>query len=155
MKNHKFVSVVIGLLFLLGSFCSLAQGQEYLQQEDLQLDSPSPISIDILDETLADVSSLNVSNSVTGSVDGYWVEFSGPTWTRAIVKIDLMQSGLPEKTITEVYKINKGFTGTLRTPFAINNFQGATLGTGSATVTFWNGTTLLGSASHSFNLIPN
>lgn len=113
------------------------------------------ISIDVLTELKADTSVVTASSPRVPSIDGFWVVFSGPTWTKAVVTIQPKATGLLESSITLVYLKPTGATGTFYAPFSISDWTGSTSGTGTATVTFWHGTTLLGGANHTFTLQHN
>ena len=115
----------------------------------------TPISIDVLTELKADTTVVMASNPSVPSIDGYWVVFSGPTWTKAVVTIQATATGLVERSITLIYLKPTGATGTFYAPFSISDWTGSASGTGTATVTFWHGTTLLGGANHTFTLVHN
>ena len=113
------------------------------------------ISIDVLTELKADTTVVTASSPSVPSIDGFWVVFSGPTWTKAVVTIQATATGLLEKSVTLVYSKPTGASGTFYAPFSISDWAGSTSGTGTATVTFWHGTTLLGGANHTFTLQHN
>jgi hypothetical protein len=113
------------------------------------------ISIDVLTELKADTTVVTASSPSAPSIDGFWVVFSGPTWTKAVVTIQATATGLLERSITMVYLKPTGATGTFYAPFSISDWTGSVSGTGTATVTFWHGTTLLGGANHTFTLQHN
>ena len=113
------------------------------------------ISIDVLTELKADTTVVTASSPRVPSIDGFWVVFSGPTWTKAVVTIQPKATGLLESSITLVYLKPTGASGTFYAPFSISDWTGSTSGTGTATVTFWHGTTLLGGANHTFALQHN
>jgi len=113
------------------------------------------ISIDVLTELKADTTVVTASSPSVPSIDGFWVVFSGPTWTKAVVTIQATATGLLEKSITLVYLKPTGATGTFYAPFSISDWTGSASGTGTATVQFWHGTTLLGGANHTFTLQHN
>lgn len=113
------------------------------------------ISIDVLTELKVDTTVVTASKASVPSIDGFWVVFSGPTWTKAVVTIQPKATGLLESSITLVYLKPTGATGTFYAPFSISDWTGSTSGTGTATVTFWHGTTLLGGANHTFTLQHN
>ena len=113
------------------------------------------ISIDVLTELKADTTVVTASSPSVPSIDGFWVVFSGPTWTKAVVTIQATATGLVEKSITLVYLKPTGAIGTFYAPFSISDWTGSASGTGTATVTFWHGTTLLGGANHTFTLQHN
>jgi hypothetical protein len=115
----------------------------------------TPITIDVLTELKVDTTVVTASSPQVPSIDGFWVVFSGPTWTKAVVTIQATATGLLEKSITLVYLKPTGATGTFYAPFSISDWTGSTSGTGTATVTFWHGTTLLGGANHTFTLQHN
>jgi hypothetical protein len=116
---------------------------------------PTAVSIDVLTELKVDTTVVTASSPSVPSIDGFWVVFSGPTWTKAVVTIQATATGLLERSITLVYLKPTGATGTFYAPFSISDWTGSTSGTGTATVTFWNGTTLLGGANHTFTLQHN
>jgi hypothetical protein len=113
------------------------------------------VSIDVLTELKADTTVVTASSPSVPSIDGFWVVFSGPTWTKAVVTVQVTATGELERSVTMVYLKSTGATGTHYAPFAISDWTGSTSGTGTATVTFWNGTTLLGGANHTFTLQHN
>jgi hypothetical protein len=113
------------------------------------------VSIDVLTELKADTTVVTASSPSVPSIDGFWVVFSGPTWTKAVVTIQATATGLIERSITLVYLKPTGASGTFYAPFSISDWAGSTSGTGTATVTFWHGTTLLGGANHTFTLQHN
>jgi hypothetical protein len=113
------------------------------------------ISIDVLTELKADTTVVTASSPSVPSIDGFWVVFSGPTWTKAVVTIQATATGLLERSITLVYLKPNGASGTFYAPFSISDWTGSTSGTGTATVTFWHGATLLGGANHTFTLQHN
>jgi len=115
----------------------------------------APISIDVLTELKVHTASVTASSPSKPSIDGFWVKFSGPTWTRAEVKIQVTATGELEKSVTLVYSKPAGATGTFYAPFAISDWTGSPSGKGTATVTFWNGATLLGGGNHTFTLLHN
>jgi hypothetical protein len=115
----------------------------------------TPISIDVLTELLADTTTVTASSPSVPSIDGFWVVFSGPTWTKAVVTVQATAPGLLQRSITLVYLKPTGATGTFYAPFSISDWTGSASGTGTATVTFWHGTTLLGGANHTFTLQHN
>jgi hypothetical protein len=115
----------------------------------------TPVSIDVLTELKADTTVVTASSPSVPSIDGFWVVFSGPTWTKAVVTIQVTATGELERSVTLVYLKPTGATGAHYAPFAISDWTGSTSGTGTATVTFWNGTTLLGGANHTFTLQHN
>ena len=115
----------------------------------------TPISIDVLTELKADTTVVTASSPSVPSIDGFWVVFSGPTWTKAVVTVQATATGLLERSITLVYLKPTGATGTFYAPFSISDWTGSASGTGTATVTFWHGTTLLGGANHTFTLQHN
>jgi hypothetical protein len=115
----------------------------------------TPISIDVLTELKADTTVVTASNASVPSIDGFWVVFSGPTWTKAVVTIQPKATGELLSSVTLVYLKPTGATGTFYAPFSVNDWTGSTSGTGTATVTFWHGTTLLGGANHTFTLQHN
>jgi hypothetical protein len=115
----------------------------------------TPVSIDVLTELKVDTTTVTASNPGVPSIDGFWVVFSGPTWTKAVVTIQATATGLLEKSITLVYQKPTGASGTFYAPFSISDWTGSPSGTGTATVTFWHGTTLLGGANHTFTLQHN
>jgi len=116
---------------------------------------PTAISIDVLTELKADTTVVTASSPSVPSIDGFWVVFSGPTWTKAVVTVQATATGLLERSITLVYLKPTGATGTFYAPFSISDWTGSASGTGTATVTFWHGTTLLGGANHTFTLQHN
>jgi hypothetical protein len=116
---------------------------------------PTAVSIDVLTELKADTTVVTASSPAVPSIDGFWVVFSGPTWTKAVVTIQVTATGLLEKSVTLVYLKPTGATGTFYAPFSISDWTGSASGTGTATVTFWHGTTLLGGANHTFTLQHN
>jgi len=122
---------------------------------NLTVPPPTAISIDVLTELKIDTTVVTASSPSVPSIDGFWVVFSGPTWTKAVVTIQATATGLLEKSITLVYLKPTGATGTFYAPFSISDWTGSTSGTGTATVTFWHGTTLLGGANHTFTLQHN
>ena len=113
------------------------------------------ISIDVLTELKVDTTVVTASSPSVPSIDGFWVVFAGPTWTKAVVTIQVTATGELERSITVVYLKPTGATGTHYAPFSISDWTGSTSGTGTATVTFWHGTTLLGGANHTFILQHN
>ena len=113
------------------------------------------VSIDVLTELKADTTIVTASSPSVPSIDGFWVVFSGPTWTKAVVTIQAAATGLLERSITLVYLKSTGATGTFYAPFSISDWTGSTSGTGTANVTFWSGTLLLGGANHTFTLQHN
>jgi hypothetical protein len=115
----------------------------------------TPISVDILTELKVDTTTVTASKPSVPSIDGFWVVFSGPTWTKAVVTIQVTATGELEKSVTLVYSKPTGYTGTFYAPFSISDWTGSTSGTGTATVTFYNGTILLGGANHTFTLLHN
>jgi hypothetical protein len=115
----------------------------------------SAVSIDVLTELKVNTTIVTASNPNVPSIDGFWVVFSGPTWTKAVVAIQVTATGEIEKSVTLVYAKPAGFTGTFYAPFAISDWTGSTSGTGTATVTFYNGAILLGGANHTFTLRHN
>jgi hypothetical protein len=115
----------------------------------------TPISIDILTELKVDTTTVTASKPSVPSIDGFWVVFSGPTWTKAVVTIQVTATGELENSVTLVYSKPTGYTGTFYAPFSISDWTGSTSGTGTATVTFYNGTILLGGANHTFTLLHN
>ena len=116
---------------------------------------PTPISIDVLTELKVDTTTVMASNPNVPSIDGFWVVFSGPKWTKAVVTIQVTATGSIERSVTLIYSKPSGATGTFYAPFSISDWTGSTAGTGTATVTFWNGTILLGGANHTFTLVHN
>jgi hypothetical protein len=116
---------------------------------------PIAISIDVLTELKADTTIVTASNPSVPSIDGFWVVFSGPTWTKAVVTIQATATGLLEKSVTLVYLKPTGASGTFYAPFSISDWIGSVSGTGTASVTFWSGTVLLGGANHTFTLQHN
>jgi hypothetical protein len=113
------------------------------------------ISIDVLTELKVDTTTVTASKPSVPSIDGFWVVFSGPTWTKAVVTIQVTATGELENSVTLVYSKPTGYTGTFYAPFSISDWTGSTSGTGTATVTFYNGTILLGGANHTFTLLHN
>ena len=113
------------------------------------------ISIDVLTELKVDTTTVTASKPSVPSIDGFWVVFAGPTWTKAVVTVQVTATGELERSVTLVYLKPTGFTGTFYAPFSISDWTGSASGTGTATVTFWNGTTLLGGANHTFTLLHN
>jgi hypothetical protein len=122
---------------------------------NLALLPKTAISVDVLTELKVDTTVVTASSPRVPSIDGFWVVFSGPTWTKAVVTIQATATGLLERSITLVYLKPTGATGTFYAPFSISDWTGSTSGTGTATVTFWHGTTLLGGANHTFTLQHN
>jgi len=94
------------------------------------------ISIDVLTELKVDTTVVTASSPRVPSIDGFWVVFTGPTWTKAVVTIQATATGLLERSITLVYLKPTGATGTFYAPFSISDWTGSTSGTGTATVTF-------------------
>jgi hypothetical protein len=115
----------------------------------------APISIDVVTELKLNTTIVTASRPSVPSIDGFWVVFSGPTWTKAVVAIQVTATGELEKSVTLVYAKPAGFAGTFYAPFAISDWTGSTSGTGTATVTFYNGAVLLGGANHAFTLRHN
>lgn len=115
----------------------------------------APISIDVLTELKVHTTTVTASSPSKPSIDGFWVKFSGPTWTKAEVKIQVTATGELEKSVTLVYSKPAGATGTFYAPFSISDWTGSPSGKGTATVTFWNGATLLGGGNHTFTLLHN
>ena len=115
----------------------------------------SAVSINVLTELKVDTTIVTASRPSVPSIDGFWVVFSGPTWTKAIVAIQVTATGELEKSVTLVYAKPAGYTGTFYAPFAISDWTGSTSGTGTATVTYYNGAILLGGANHTFALRHN
>lgn len=167
MKNITKVAVVSFMLFV--AFEAMAQEEDsaFLTVPDataagvtsgvanLTVLQKTPISIDVLTELKADTTVVTASSPSVPSIDGFWVVFSGPTWTKAVVTIQATATGLLERSITLVYLKPTGASGTFYAPFSISDWTGSTSGTGTATVTFWHGTTLLGGANHTFTLQHN
>lgn len=116
---------------------------------------PTPISIDILTELKVDTTNVTASAPSVPSIDGFWVVFSGPTWTKAVVTVQVTATGELERSVTMVYSKPTGASGTFYAPFSISDWTGSASGTGTATVTFWHGTILLGGANHTFTLLHN
>jgi hypothetical protein len=106
-------------------------------------------------EFKVDTTAVTASSPSVPSIDGFWVVFSGPKWTKAVVTIQVTATGLLERSITLVYMKPTGATGTFYALFSISDWTGSTSGKGTATVTFWNGTILLGGANHTFTLQHN
>ena len=115
----------------------------------------APVSIDVLTELKVPTTTVKASKPSVPSIEGYWVVFSGPTWTKAVVTIQVTATGELEKRVTLVYMKPSGATGTFYAPFSISDWTGSTSGKGTATVTFWNGTTLLAGGNHTFTLLHN
>ena len=115
--------------------------------------SAAAISIDVLTERKVHTTTVEASNAGVPSIDGYWVVFSGPTWTKAVITIQVTATGEIERSVNTVCLKPTGATGTFYAPFAIKDWTGSSTGTGTVTVTFWNGTILLGAANHSFTLL--
>ena len=113
------------------------------------------VSIDVLTELKVPTTTVTASKPSVPSIDGFWVKFSGPTWTRAVVTIQVIATGELERKITLVYLKPGGATGTFYAPFSISDWTGSTSGKGTATVTFWNGTTLLAGGNHTCTLLHN
>jgi hypothetical protein len=166
MRNAKKLAVLS--FMLLGAFEVMAQEEDsaFLTVPDATVAGVTAgvtnpavpltaISIDVLTELKADTTVVTASSPSVPSIDGFWVVFSGPTWTKAVVTIQATATGLLERTITLVYLKPTGATGTFYAPFSISDWTGSTSGTGTATVTFWQGTTLLGGANHTFTLQHN
>jgi hypothetical protein len=167
MKNIKKLTVL--------SFMVFAASQAFPQEEDSAfLTVPDPtvagvtagvanptlfprtaISIDVFTELKADTTVVTASSPSVPSIDGFWVVFSGPIWTKAVVTVQVTATGLLEKSVTLVYLKPTGATGTFYAPFSISDWTGSASGTGTATVQFWHGTTLLGGANHTFTLQHN
>ena len=169
MKNIKKLAV---LSFMLLAYEAVAQEAEtaFLTVPDANVDGvtagvtnptaapaiqATAISIDVLTELKADTTVVTASSPSVPSIDGFWVVFSGPTWTKAVVTIQATATGLVEKSITLVYLKPTGAIGTFYAPFSISDWTGSASGTGTATVQFWHGTTLLGGANHTFTLQHN
>jgi hypothetical protein len=167
MRNAK-KSAVLSFMFL-AAFAAMAQEEDsaFLTVPDATAAGvtagvinptvlpPTAISIDVLTELKADTTVVTASSPSVPSIDGFWVVFSGPTWTKAVVTIQATATGLLERSITLVYLKPTGASGTFYAPFSISDWTGSTSGTGTATVTFWHGTTLLGGANHTFTLQHN
>jgi len=167
MRNIKKLAVLS--LMLLAAFEAMAQEEDtaFLTVPDATAAGvtagiikptvlpPTAISIDVLTELKADTTVVTASSPSVPSIDGFWVVFSGPTWTKAVVTIQATATGLLERSITLVYLKPTGASGTFYAPFSISDWTGSTSGTGTATVTFWHGTTLLGGANHTFTLQHN
>jgi Flp pilus assembly protein TadG len=115
----------------------------------------TPISVDVLTELKVDTTTVTASKPSVPSIDGFWVVFAGPTWTKAVVTIQVTATGLLERSVTLVYLKPTGATGTFYAPFSVSDWTGSTSGKGTATVQFWNGTILLGGANHTFTLLHN
>jgi len=115
----------------------------------------TPVSVNVVTELKVDTTIVTASRPSVPSIDGFWVVFSGPTWTKAVVAIQVTATGELEKSVTLVYAKPAGFTGTFYAPFAISDWTGSTSGAGTATVTFYNGAVLLGGANHTFTLRHN
>jgi hypothetical protein len=166
MKNIRKLAVLS--FMLLGAFEAMAQEEDsaFLTVPDANVAGvtsgvtsrtvlPTAISIDVLTELKVDTTVVTASSPRVPSIDGFWVVFAGPTWTKAVVTIQPKATGLLESSITLVYLKPTGATGTFYAPFSISDWTGSTSGTGTATVTFWHGTTLLGGANHTFTLQHN
>jgi hypothetical protein len=115
----------------------------------------TPVSVDVVTELKAPTTTVRASKPSVPSIEGYWVVFSGPTWTKAVVTIQVTAAGELERSVTLVYKKSAGATGTFYAPFSVSDWTGSTSGKGTATVTFWNGTTLLAGGNHTFTLLHN
>ena len=115
------------------------------------------VSVNVLTELKVDTTIVTASKPSVPSIykNGFWVVFSGPTWTKAVVAIQVKATGELEKSVTLVYAKPAGYAGTFYAPFAISDWAGSTSGTGTATVTFYNGAILLGGANHTFTLRHN
>jgi hypothetical protein len=167
MRNAKKLAV-LSFMFL-AAFAAMAQEEDsaFLTVPDATAAGvtagvinptvlpPTAISVDVLTELKADTTVVTASSPRVPSIDGFWVVFSGPTWTKAVVTIQVTATGLLERSITLVYLKPTGASGTFYAPFSISDWTGSTSGTGTATVTFWHGTTLLGGANHTFTLQHN
>jgi hypothetical protein len=167
MSNVKKFAVVSFMLVAAGGAMAQEEDTAFLTVPDanvagvtsgvtnLTVLPKTAISIDVLTELKADTNVVTASSPSVPSIDGFWVVFSGPTWTKAVVTIQVTATGELERSVTLVYLKPTGATGTHYAPFAISDWTGSTSGTGTATVTFWHGTTLLGGANHTFILQHN
>ena len=158
MKKMTFLALCF---VLLAPFKAMADDGVYDDSIPVVTNQISPvpltaISIDVLSELKVDVTTVTASNPAVPSIDGFWVVFSGPQWTKAIVTIASSATGLLEKSITLTYThAAPGAVGTFYAPFSISDWTGSAAGTGTATVTFYNGSLLLGGANHTFILHHN
>jgi hypothetical protein len=156
MKKAAFLTLFLSLGLLIAFEAAAADADTAFIVTNSSSPTPATaISIDVLDELKTDVTTVTASNPSVPSIDGYWVQFSGPTWTKAVVTIQPKAIGLLEHSITLVYTRPAGFTGTFYAPFSISDWTGSAVGSGTATVTFYNGPNLLGGANHTFTLAHN
>jgi hypothetical protein len=165
MNNLKRLAILSSMLFVAWGAMAQEEDSAFLTVPDATVTGvtsgvatvlpPTAISIDVLTELKVDTTVVTASSPRVPSIDGFWVVFTGPTWTKAVVTIQPKATGLLESSITLVYLKPTGATGTFYAPFSISDWTGSTSGTGTATVTFWHGTTLLGGANHTFTLQHN
>ena len=152
MKKIATLMFLIGLSLVLVTGPHVLAG-ELINGEEVEGIAPpaeNALSCSIRDESGATVTTCRVSDPWSYDVVGYWVYFSGATWTKAKVIIKIKGSDLPEKKIINSYKIPEGYSGSTVTPFAITDWAGiSTYGTGSVKVK-----TDAGTATCTFAIAP-
>jgi len=126
---NKCLALCIGIALLAGGLT--ASGAESNGKETSSDVTPAAkLTVSVLDSAGAIVTSVKPSDPWTYVVYGYWIAFTGSTWTLAEINVYVLNSsGLPQKVIeTRLTSISNNPASIGLAPFAIGNWGGSVHG---------------------------